>query len=131
MSDYPSPRADVDITEQPGEVRGFLERLSYALGPLGAGIILDALDLATFGPIGIVLGVMVGGYAGWILGESEGLDRSLRIAFAIAAAAYMTIPFTEPLPAATILVLTARFFAGPPQNATKGEQRDPQEVANS
>ena len=98
---------------QTGELRGFLERLSYALGPLGVGFILDALDLATFGPIGLCLGALVGGYAGWILSKHEGIDRNLRIAFAICAAAYMTIPFTEAIPAATILVMLARFYAGP------------------
>lgn len=100
------------------EVQGFLQRLSYALGPWGAGIILDMLDLATFGPIGIIAGAIVGGYAGWILGECEGFDRSIRIAFAICAAAYMTIPFTEPIPAATILILVARYFTGPPRTVT-------------
>ena len=85
------------------ELRGFLQRLYYALGPLGAGIILDVLDLATFGPIGMIAGALVGGYAGWVLGALEGFDRSIRIAFAICTAAYMTIPFTEPIPAATIL----------------------------
>jgi hypothetical protein len=113
------------------ELRGFLERLYYALGPLGAGIILDVLDLATFGPIGIVAGALVGGYAGWILGECEGFDRSIRIAFAICAAAYMTIPFTEPIPAATILILTARFFAGPPARTIPQESADSADEANT
>ena len=95
------------------ELRGLAERLSFAIGPLGAGLVLDVLDLATFGPIGLFLGAIVGGCAGWILSNYEGIDRNLRIAFAVCAAAYMTIPFTEAIPAATILVLLARFFAGP------------------
>lgn len=95
------------------ELKGFFERLVYALGPLSAGIVIDVLDFATFGPIGIFAGVLVGGYAGWILSGYEGLDRSLRIAFTICAAAYMTIPFTEPIPIATMLILAARFFQGP------------------
>ena len=109
---------------QTGEMRGFLQRLYYALGPLGAGIILDVLDLATFGPIGIIVGALVGGYAGWILGECEGFDRNMRISFAICAAAYMTLPFTEPIPLATILILTARFFAGPPAKSPRNEDGD-------
>ncbi len=100
-------------------MRDFLERIYYAIGPLGAGIILDVLDLATFGPIGILLGALIGGYAGWILAEFEGFDRNMRLTFAICAAIYMTIPFTEPLPAATIFVLLARLFAGPPANAER------------
>ena len=103
---------------QKSELRGLLERLSFALGPLGAGFILDALDLATFGPIGLCLGALVGGYAGWILSKHEGIDRALRIAYAICAAAYMTIPFTEAIPAATTLMLLARFFVGPRAEVT-------------
>ena len=95
------------------ELTGLVQRILFALGPLGAGLILDVLDLATFGPVGLCLGVLVGGVSGWILGKHEGFDRSLRIAFAICAAAYMTIPFTEGIPAATILFLLARFFVGP------------------
>jgi hypothetical protein len=113
------------------ELRGFLQRLYYALGPLGAGIILDVLDLATFGPIGIIVGALVGGYAGWILGDCEGFDRNIRIAFAICAAAYMTIPFTEPIPAATILILTARFFAGPSARAVSQQSTDSTDEANT
>ena len=106
-------------TTQIGELQGFLHRLCFALGPLGAGIVLDLLDLATFGPIGIFAGTLVGGCAGWILGGFEAFDRSLRIAFAICAAAYMTIPFTEMIPVATMLVLVARFFQGPNMNAER------------
>ena len=102
----------------------FCKDSTYALGPLGAGIILDVLDLATFGPIGIIAGALVGGYAGWVLGEFEGFDRNIRIAFAICTAAYMTIPFTEPIPAATILFLTARFFACPSARAVSQQSTD-------
>lgn len=114
MKDLTRIEPESTTPKQYVELRGFLQRLYYALGPLGAGIILDVLDLATLGPIGTAVGALVGGYAGWILGECEGFERNIRIAFAIGAAVYMTIPFTEPIPAATILILTARFFAGPP-----------------
>ncbi len=99
--------------KQKGELRGLLERLAFAIGPLGTGIILDVLDFATFGPVGIFLGAVVGGSVGWILGKYERFDRSLRIAFALCAAAYMTIPFTEVIPVATTLSLLARYFQGP------------------
>lgn len=96
-----------------GELEGFFNRLGFAFGPLVAGMILDVLDFATFGPIGLVAGAVVGGYAGWILARFEHVDPPLRTAIAICAAAYMMIPFTEVVPAATILVLLARFFTGP------------------
>ncbi len=111
MENQPKPAEPI------GELRGFFQRLCFALGPLGAGIVLDLLDFATFGPIGLFAGALVGGYAGWILGAYQNFDRNLRIAYAICTAAYMTIPFTETIPVATILVLVARFFEGPNMNA--------------
>lgn len=101
------------ISAETRELTGFGQRLLFALGPLGAGILLDLLDAATFGPIGLGCGVLVGGIAGWYLGKFEGLAPNLRFALALCAAAYMTIPFTEAIPAATVLLFLARFFAGP------------------
>ena len=101
------------LPAETGELTGFIQRLLFALSPLGAGIVLDLLDAATFGPIGIGCGVLVGGLAGWYLGKFEGLDPNLRFALALCAAAYMTVPFTEAIPAATVLLFLARFFAGP------------------
>ena len=95
------------------EINGFLGRLRFALAPLGTGILLDLLDALTFGPIGLCLGGLVGATAGWWLAKQEGLDSDLRLAAATVSAAYMTLPFTEVVPAAMILMLVTRFFAGP------------------
>lgn len=124
-----SARGSVSSESQPPagrvstELRGLLQRAAFALGPLGTGLLLDLLDLATFGPIGLVLGAAIGGYAGWVLGKYEGIQRELRLAFAICTAAYMMIPFTEPVPAATILLLLARFFLGPDRKGWAAEQQ--------
>jgi hypothetical protein len=102
----------------------FLRRLYYALGPLAAGIVLDALDLATFGPVGLVAGAVVGAYAGWMIGTFEGLGRDGRIAIALCAAVYMTVPMTEPYPVATVFTLVARFFRDPSTRQRHRRQRD-------
>jgi hypothetical protein len=94
-------------------MRNLLERTYYALGPLAAGIMLDVLDLATFGPVGIFVGAIVGAYAGWVIGEFEGLNKDGRTVLACCAAVYMMIPMTEPLPIATAFSLVARFMRGP------------------
>jgi hypothetical protein len=101
-------------------MRSILERTYYALGPLGVGFILDVLDLATFGPIGIALGPVVGAAAGWIIGDLEGVGRNGRIVLACCAAIYMFIPFTEPIPVATCFGLAARFFRNPPAKRGAG-----------
>ena len=94
-------------------MRRLLERTYYALGPLAAGIMLDVLDLATFGTIGVFVGAIVGAYAGWVIGDFEGLDKDGRTVLACCAAIYMMIPMTEPLPIATAFSLVARFMRGP------------------
>lgn len=103
-------------------MRSILSRIYYALGPLAAGIMLDALDLATFGPVGIFAGALVGAYAGWVIGEFEGLSRNGRITLACCAAVYMTIPTTEPIPLATAFSLVARFMKGPRENPEEPEK---------
>jgi hypothetical protein len=104
-------------------MRRLFERTYYALGPLAAGIMLDVLDLATFGTVGIFVGALVGAYAGWVIGEFEGLDRDGRTALACCAALYMMIPMTEPLPIATAFSLVARFVRGPrPPRDESGEE---------
>ena len=86
-----------------------LQRLNRAFGPIAAGVIIDLVDFATFGPIGLVLGLPVGGLAGYWMGQCLGLERKACLWCALAAGIYCTIPFTELIPLATIVGAYARF----------------------
>jgi hypothetical protein len=88
---------------------GFVSRLHRAIGPVVAGMIIDALDLLTFGPLGLVFGIPIGGLAGYWLGNCLKLSSQARIWCAIAAAIYCTIPFTEFIPLATLVGAYVRF----------------------
>lgn len=90
------------------------ERLYFALGPLAGCMLLDLADFLTFGPIGLLIGVPVGGAIGWWLGSMYGFGRTGRTILAILSGIYCTIPFTELLPIATIVGAVARFNAGRP-----------------
>lgn len=90
-----------------------LERLHNALGPLAAGIIIDTVNLAMFGPIGLVLGPVVGGLAGWWVSSIYGFGTRGRLIVATVAAIYVTIPFTELLPLATMVAAVGRFNHAP------------------
>ncbi len=123
-------RSSSAVSAGTSELSGFVQRFLFAASPLAAGVMLDVLDAATFGPVGIVCGAIVGGWAGWQLAKHEGLPANLQFAAAICAAAYMTIPFTELIPAATMLVFLVRFFGGPgssdgPANARTSEAGGP------
>ena len=91
-------------------------RLNRAFGPIVAGVILDLLDLATFGPLGYVLGLPLGGLMGYWLGRCLGLGRKASVLCAFAAGVYGTFPFTGILPLATLVGAYARFReSGTPQ----------------
>ena len=86
-----------------------LSRVNRALGPIFAGMILDSVDLVTFGPVGLLLGLPVGAAAGYWLGRSMRLDHKSSLICAAAAAVYCTIPGTELLPLGTLVGALVRF----------------------
>jgi len=103
-----------------------LQRLNYAFGPVIAGLIIDFIDLATFGPVGLFLGPPVGGLAGYWLGRALGLSQRHALYCGLAAGLYCTVPFTEVLPIATIVGACVRFWESgrrpfqPPTNRQAG-----------
>lgn len=108
-----TPESDLDEVRTPDAPMSLLERLHYALGPLAAGIIIDTVNLAMFGPIGLVLGPVLGGLAGWWVSSIYGFGTRGRLIVATAAAIYVTIPFTELLPLATMVAAVGRFYHTP------------------
>ncbi len=115
----PKPSGKSSPTDE-SSVEPLVPRVHRALGPLAVGIILDLLDLATFGVVGIYLGAIIGMAAGWYLGTMAGLSPRARFLFGCAAAVYLTIPLTEFLPVATIVSAAGRFL---PRRALSGRSR--------
>lgn len=79
-----------------------------AVGPVVAGLIIDVLDMATFGATGLYLGFILGAPAGWYLARHLGLDSRQATIGALACGIYCTIPLTAPIPVAALLGLWAR-----------------------
>ncbi len=88
---------------------GDLRRANRILGPVIAGMIIDLVDFATFGPVGLVLGFPFGGLAGYWMGRALGFGTRGSIWCGIASGVYCTIPGTEFIPLATIVGACARF----------------------
>lgn len=85
------------------------ERVLRSFGPLAGGYLLDVLDLATFGPLGLYLGPLLGGLLGWWLASVYRfgwLGQSLLILLTMV---YCMIPATEFVPLATIVFALIRF----------------------
>lgn len=97
-----------------------LKRLNHAMGPVMAGMIIDAVDLITFGPIGLIVGLPLGAVAGYWLGQSMGLTQKGCLTCAAAAGVYCAIPFTELLPLGTLVGALARYqdFGAEPAEPT-------------
>jgi hypothetical protein len=99
----------VKTPEPPPSAPTLWTRLHAALGPIAGGLVLDFVDLVTFGPIGLAVGPIVGGIVGWWLCSFYRLTGATRLLAIVAAGVYCFIPFTEPFPLATIVAAMGRF----------------------
>ena len=110
-SDEEGPQEAIDVEVErldPGDFGDQATSLGKALGPVLAGFIIDVLDFATFGAIGLYLGFLMGAPAGWYLARALGLGRRRSLYAALACGVYCTIPVTSPIPIATLLGVWAR-----------------------
>ena len=96
-------------TDVPRRQETLLRRLYRALGPLAGGMILDFVDLAKFGPLGLALGLPVGIAVGWWICSIYELSWQVRFLVAVVAGIYCMAPFTGVLPLATLISAIARF----------------------
>ncbi len=96
-------------------------RLNKAFGPILGGLIIDFFDLATFGPIGILMGVFIGGIAGYWVGMMYEISTKYRAIMAAVAGIYCAIPGTGLLPFATIAGAFARFLDTSPEKKNQSD----------
>ena len=85
-----------------------IERLHRAFGPLAGGVLLDLIDLSTFGPYGLG-GFVIGALVGWWICSIYNLAPYTRLSIALLAGAYCLFPLTEFLPLATLISAYVRF----------------------
>jgi hypothetical protein len=79
---------------------------------IGGGLLLDLLDLATPGPVGLELGLPLGAVAGWLLASRGRAQGGAHLLLALLAAVYCMLPGTEPLPLATAASVVLRLLGG-------------------
>lgn len=90
-----------------------LSRLNHAIAPFAGGILLDTLDVATFGPFGLYFGLIIGFAAGWWISSVYGFRKQTKIIFSLLAGIYCMVPGTEFFPLATIIAVIGRFCQTP------------------
>jgi hypothetical protein len=87
-----------------------LDSLEQAVGPVVGGLIIDSIDLFSFGPLGLLGGTLIGGSVAYCLAGLNDLPVWQRTLLAIVAGIYCAIPFTNFIPAATIVGVLLHFF---------------------
>ncbi|MCG8591883.1 MAG: hypothetical protein MJE66_21525 [Proteobacteria bacterium] len=112
------------MAERPSRVR-------RALLGLVSGALLDLLDFATFGPVGVAWGAALGGLAGYGLATLQGLTPRVRWAWAVASGLYCAFPLTEWVPLASVVATLTAWLEPdaapelPPDEADSGDRSDP------
>jgi hypothetical protein len=81
-----------------------------AFGPVVAGMIIDVIDFATFGPLGLMFGLVFGGGVAWYICSLYGLTFKQKLAWSLAAGIYCTIPGTEFIPVGTMVGACVRYW---------------------
>jgi hypothetical protein len=81
---------------------GVSPAIKRLVGPMLAGLAIDAVDLMTFGPIGLYAGMLIGGAVGYWLAPELGFPPRGRWLSALMTGIYCTMPITGFIPAATI-----------------------------
>jgi len=98
-------------------------RFYNAIFPVLGGLILDFADLATWGPIGLYAGMVVGVIIGWFISGIYGFSKNGRLICSVLSGIYCTIPGTFFMPLATFIAATSRFRQNPKSNEDKSKQQ--------
>lgn len=77
--------------------------------PLLGSLLIDLADFFSLGPQGLILGLAVGAPCAWWVAKSLGFSQGVRLLLAGCAAIYCAVPFTELVPAATLLTTLSGF----------------------
>ncbi len=98
---------------------GSSDRMKQIFGPLLAGLAIDLIDLATFGPVGIYTGLLIGGTVGYLLAPHLGFERRSWWISALLTGVYCTLPLTAFIPAATFAAIASRLLSAAPEEPSQ------------
>ena len=93
---------------QRGPSRG--RRAAEAFGPISAGLAIDAVDFMARGPIGLMIGMFVGGTLAYAFTTYWRLPVWQRMLWALAAGLYCLIPRPRFIPLGTIVGAVSQYF---------------------
>lgn len=105
-----APIDDARWNQPAREEPRLLDRVQYAFGPVVGGMVIDSIDLMTFGPLGFIFGGLIGATTAYYICSVEKMDLGKRILLSTLASFYCAAPRTEFIPVATLLGAMIRFF---------------------
>jgi hypothetical protein len=94
--------------------------------PMLAALAIDLLDLATFGPIGLYIGMILGAAVGYWLAPLLGFPPHRRWLSALATGVYCTLPLTGRIPLATLASVMSRAMTRGNQHVDVAREPDPE-----
>ncbi len=100
----PTPPAEVTREDEPPR------RRAARVPPIVAGMLLDAVDFATMGPLGLYGGFVLGALAAYWAAREVGLEGRSRWVAALAGAVYAATPATELLPLGTLIGVAVQIW---------------------
>jgi len=106
----------------PAPRRSAAERV---FGPVIAGLLIDMIDLALWGPMGVLLGLFIGGGMTWYLTSFFQIRPAARIAWTLAAGIYCALPFTQFVPLGTLVGLVIRYYEYRTERAREAAEGNP------
>lgn len=118
---YEQQRSDDSHEPSDGPSRAARNSTMQIFGPLLAGFAIDAIDLITFGPIGLYTGMIIGGTVGYLLAPYLGFPKQKWWVSSLLTGIYCTLPLTAFLPAATFAVLVSRLITSRPAPEASGQ----------
>ncbi len=106
-----STEIEYTLPEEPrGEhLEDTVRRFERTVGPVLGGVVIDSIDLFTFGPLGVLGGSLVGGSVAYYIASVEELPVWQRTLLGIAAALYCAYPSANFIPAATLVGAVLKF----------------------
>ncbi|NVB42120.1 hypothetical protein G6O69_30130 [Pseudenhygromyxa sp. WMMC2535] len=96
--------------------------------PIIAALAIDLADLATAGPLGLAMGIFVGGTLTTVVAAAGGARLGRALLLGVLGAIYCALPLTEALPMATLLTMVHAFAQ---RKAAREQAREEDGAADS
>ncbi|MCB1045319.1 MAG: hypothetical protein KDC35_20425 [Acidobacteria bacterium] len=83
--------------------------------PILVGMVVDMLDLATLGPLGVMWGWLIGGVGTYVVATLNKVPPKPKLFWSVVVGLYCSIPGTSFLPVATVMMTLWKWLGHKPK----------------